>query len=108
MSFLWHKRASFMCLVCVIPWNYLLDEFAHLLAFYLALMCQLCPISEFLPILLVRKADCVKMGYMQFHLSFFFQGVGLSGKDLGLGGISIKFKVQIPLGANNSLGPIRR
>jgi hypothetical protein len=38
------------------------------------------------------------------------QLVGSSGKGLGLGGISIKSKVQIPMGVNNSLGlacPIR-
>jgi hypothetical protein len=32
------------------------------------------------------------------------QLVGSSGKGLGLGGISIKSKVQIPMGVNNSLG----
>jgi hypothetical protein len=35
------------------------------------------------------------------------QGVGSSGKDLGLCGSPMKSKVRIPLGVNNFLGPAK-
>ena len=41
----------------------------------------------------------------EVYLKNWLQGVGSSGKSLGFCGLSIRFKVQIPLGANNSFRP---
>jgi hypothetical protein len=45
---------------------------------------------------------------MTLDIFLITQGVGSSGKSLGLCGSHMRSKVRIPLGANNFLGPARR
>jgi hypothetical protein len=60
----------------------------------------------------MQSTDLPHSHMKQMHFSLYIyiyiepQGAGSSGKDIGLCGSPIRSKVQIPLGANNSLRPV--